>query len=249
MPVHLLPSWLSHSQPPKQPSSYMQRISDSCATFSKLTESSDGFQYMSRMLVCVAQTISPLLPLPAFSSTLNSVDQLIAGVRIILDGEYMMGLKLYNHLTNREGVAISCVGFIVLSDIGAALNLGNVLKLIDTTTAAASLGEISIYGIAPLNFLTQIALSNYILYTALAAYFCMGLAAFLRIYQDGDNSALTSTVLSRGVAEVAYKTVMIAGGTFLFTTVGIVSSGLLGTIAAGMALKTVYEFQNEPKKP
>lgn len=227
---------------PKPQSTIAKRASDTFNAFTKVTETSEGFQYMSRLLVCVAQALSPLVELTKFSYTFHAVDQLVAGVRIVMDTKYGFGQKFCDHVKQSRWAMIGCNLSFTLSDIGASANLASMLGVLDTAAASAALSSISVFGVAPLQFVAHVALAPYIFYTAFAGYILLGSDSLLQIFVEGDTSKLTETLLQRSMAEMVSRVFIIAAGAFLLTTTGVVITGVLGAAAAAMAVKTVYEW-------
>ncbi len=232
---------------PKAPASWAISASDALLKFKKLEENADGFQYLSRLSVCIAQIFSPFCNVTALMRTMNSVDVFIAGARIVLDGKYFLGSKMCADFTKHQWTAISSNIAFAVSDAAASCYLLNTLGLVSTAEIAAALSTATIYGVAPLALLATASVTSVILYSVLIGSILLGIDSLAKIHFEGDESALTATLVSRSAGEIAHKIFLLTAGTFLATTGGIMISGVLGAIAAGMAVKSVYEWQKVNK--
>ncbi len=68
---------------PKPPTFWAKSASNALDKFRQLTENTEGFQYLTRLSYCVSQIFSPFCNMTAMMSAMNSVDEFIAGVRIV----------------------------------------------------------------------------------------------------------------------------------------------------------------------
>ena len=124
-------AWFSpEKEKSPQTKSWAKTASDSLDTFTRLTSAADGFQYMSRLLACVADVLSPCVPLPAFKQTFSAVDNFVASVRIIYDAKVAIGQNLLDRM--RSQYWVSFVGYYLAfaaSDAGVSINFLNSLNV------------------------------------------------------------------------------------------------------------------------
>ncbi len=218
---------------------YKMTLKGAFAVFTQVCRSVVGIQYLARTVNAIGRTVSPLVVLPRTMSVTSRVDTTIASYRIINDAKYFAGKSVRHDARDNAWCTISYNVFFTLSDAAASLDFLHDLGFLNLTTIASTLGKFSVWGVEPFQFIPQIPFTPFMVYTALAGYIMMGVDSVVKIVQ-GDKTMLTVILLARSVAEVTLKTFLMASGAFLFTPEGLVLWGVLGAVAAGFAVTSVY---------
>jgi hypothetical protein len=202
----------------------------------KVMTTAEGVQYSSRFIACIAKIAGNVADTTIIQQRFRSVDNFVAAVRIVLDGNYFLGPKVLADLKRPPWEGELCITqhvFFALSDIAATLDFVNAHQLLDLSTIAISIGSATIFAI-PFSMVVK-----FMVVTALLGYIIWGVECALKAYR-GDHSNLNTVCIARCVSELFNKTFTLAAGSFACTAPGLAMSIFFSTASAGLAVLSVY---------
>lgn len=226
----------------KPSSAYLARASSAYNSFTKLTESSVGLQYLARVITAIARTGSPLVAMSSLYEALQAVDSFVAGVRIIHDVKYLLGRDFEADIHTHAWLSITHNTLFTLSDFTSCLDFCNLLNLLDTAQVALAMGSYITFGIAPLAFMSYLTIGPLMRYSGYLGYIVLGVDCANRA-RHGDISKYNLVMVVRAIMEIAFRTFLILAGAYVVTAWGTFITGCLGTIAASLAVASVYQSQ------